>query len=228
MSDQVVTSGSVSQKRHASPMAIRSSGSKLSSKRSRTTASSPSETSTAAPVQPERPVLAKNAKKIKSRKALLDTLWSAEELIPLKAKTEQLYDQLNQLYVDPPCPLDYSTPFQLLVAVTLSAQVQAKPFCLADLLPQGALCQIHCCFVDHRQEGQPSHTSAVQASTSRSCYGQYGGINLRQVLSDPLEHVLPVQNSANITMHACVTSFSKDSGNLYANIHEDLAFSNPT
>lgn len=158
MSDEVVKSGSLSQKRHASPMAVRSPGSKLSSKRSRTTASSPSECSLAAPIQPERPV---PARKTKPRKALLDTLWSSEELTPLKAKTGQLYEQLNQLYVDPPCPLDYSTPFQLLVAVILSAQVQAKPSCLADLLPQGASCQICFCFVDHRQEGQSSHTSAV-------------------------------------------------------------------
>ena len=62
-------------------------------------------------------------KKSKPRKALLSTLWTAEELVPLKAKADQLYEQLNQLYIDPPCPLDYSTPFQLLVSVILSAQV---------------------------------------------------------------------------------------------------------
>lgn len=62
-------------------------------------------------------------KKPKARKALLSTLWTAEDLIPLQAKVEQLYAQLNKLYVNPPCPLDYATPFQLLVAVILSAQV---------------------------------------------------------------------------------------------------------
>ena len=64
-----------------------------------------------------------SAKKPKARKALLSTMWTAEDLTPLQAKVEQLYAQLNQLYVNPPCPLDYDTPFQLLVAVILSAQV---------------------------------------------------------------------------------------------------------
>ena len=90
-------------------------------KRSRGSASSASQTPPPLEnVQPEQPV---PVKKTKARKALLNTLWTAEELTPLKAKTEQLYNQLNQLYVDPPCPLDYGTPFQLLVAVILSAQV---------------------------------------------------------------------------------------------------------
>ena len=65
-------------------------------------------------------------KKAKVRKALLTTLWTEEDLLPLKVKAERLYDQLNQLYKDPPCPLIYQTPFQLLVAVILSAQVPGK------------------------------------------------------------------------------------------------------
>ena len=65
-------------------------------------------------------------KKAKVRKALLTTLWTEEDLLPLKVKAERLYDQLNQLYKDPPCPLTYQTPFQLLVAVILSAQVPGK------------------------------------------------------------------------------------------------------
>ena len=128
---QLVRSGSESQEHLASPVAVGSSGSKLGKKRSRTASSAALEWSPVAQIRPER---SDHAKKVKPRKALLPTLWSAEEQIPLKAKTEQLYDQLNQLYVDPPCPLDYSTPFQLLVAVILSAQVQPKPFCLSDLL----------------------------------------------------------------------------------------------
>ena len=162
---QVVQSGSAkpaAQEQLPSHVAVRSPGSKHSKKRSRTAASAACEDSSVVQIQPERPFA---ARKTKSRKPLLNTLWSAEELIPLRAKTEQLYDQLNQLYVDPPCPLDYSTPFQLLVAVILSAQVQAKPLCLAYFSPQGAVCQTFCCFVDHRQEGQSSHTSAVQAGT---------------------------------------------------------------
>ena len=125
---QVVQSGLISQEELALPVAVRSPGSKLSKKRSRTAASAASESCPAAQKRPERPIPTKKTK-AKPRKALLNTLWSAEELIPLRAKTEQLYDQLNQLYVDPPCPLDYSTPFQLLVAVILSAQVQAKSLC---------------------------------------------------------------------------------------------------
>lgn len=69
-------------------------------------------------------------KKAKVRKALLTTLWTAEELVPLKAKVEQLYSQLNELYKDPPCPLNYDSPFQLLVAVILSAQVPSADDCL--------------------------------------------------------------------------------------------------
>lgn len=113
-STQKVQSESKSQKSSVSPKSGKKVRplSKNSLKRSREPASPLGR------IQPEQPV-----RKTKTRKALLNTLWTAEELIPLKAKTEQLYNQLNQLYVDPPCPLDYSTPFQLLVAVILSAQV---------------------------------------------------------------------------------------------------------
>lgn len=62
-------------------------------------------------------------KKAKVRKALLSTLWTEEDLIPLRLKVEKLFTQLNELYEDPPCPLNYNSPFQLLVAVILSAQV---------------------------------------------------------------------------------------------------------
>ena len=65
-------------------------------------------------------------KRAKFRKAILSTLWSAEEIAPLQTKVEQLYTQLNELYEDPPCPLNYDSPFQLLVAVILSAQVCSK------------------------------------------------------------------------------------------------------
>lgn len=156
--NQTVHSGLVSQDQLALPMAVRSPGSKLSKKRSRAAASSTSASSPVAQLQPEQPVL---ARKTRPRKALLNTLWSAEELIPLKAKTDQLYNQLNQLYVDPPCPLDFSTPFQLLVAVILSAQVEARLICQANLLPQVSVRQTLCCFVDHRQEGQSGHTCAL-------------------------------------------------------------------
>ena len=64
-----------------------------------------------------------NAKKPKVRRALLTTLWTEDELVHLKVKAERLYSQLNQLYKNPPCPLNYQTSFQLLVAVILSAQV---------------------------------------------------------------------------------------------------------
>ena len=78
---------------------------------------------TSAPDVAARPAAMKKAK---VRKALLTTLWTEEDLLPLKVKAERLYDQLNQLYKDPPCPLIYQTPFQLLVAVILSAQVPGK------------------------------------------------------------------------------------------------------
>ncbi len=78
-------------------------------------------------------------KKSKVRKALLTTLWTEEDLLPLKAKAERLYDQLNQLYKDPPCPLIYQTPFQLLVAVILSAQVPGKTDILIFLWQQYSL-----------------------------------------------------------------------------------------
>lgn len=115
---QALQSDLESEGQLASPESVGSPGSKTSKKRSRAASAS-------SPAAETRPTQAPPARKAKSRKALLNTLWSAEELIPLRAKTEQLYDQLNQLYVNPPCPLDYSTPFQLLVAVILSAQVQA-------------------------------------------------------------------------------------------------------
>lgn len=62
-------------------------------------------------------------KKVKVRKALLSTLWTTDQLVPLQTKVEKLYIQLNELYKDPPCPLNFDSPFQLLVAVILSAQV---------------------------------------------------------------------------------------------------------
>lgn len=136
--NQAVQLGSASQEQLALPVAVTSPGSKLSKKRSRAAAPSTSASSPVSQLQPEQPVV---ARKTKPRKALLNTLWSAEELIPLKTKTDKLYNQLNQLYADPPCPLDFSTPFQLLVAVILSAQVQAKLICQANLLPQVSLCQ---------------------------------------------------------------------------------------
>ena len=43
--------------------------------------------------------------------------------IPLHAQASRISQQLNALYPDPPIPLDHKTPFQLLVAVVLSAQV---------------------------------------------------------------------------------------------------------
>lgn len=73
--------------------------------------------------------------KAKLRKSLLTTLWTEADLIPLKAKAEQLYDQLNELYKDPPCPLNFQTPFQLLVAVILSAQVYCRDRCLPAVSP---------------------------------------------------------------------------------------------
>ena len=35
----------------------------------------------------------------------------------------QIYDQLDKLYDDPPCPLNHENPFQLLCSVILSSQV---------------------------------------------------------------------------------------------------------
>ena len=37
-------------------------------------------------------------------------------------------------YPDPPCPLDHSSPFQLLVCVILSAQVCVARFCCSVLV----------------------------------------------------------------------------------------------
>lgn len=141
----------------ASPESARSSGSK---KRVRAAASSASERPPAASKLPEKPV---PPKKLKARKALLNTLWSQEELTSLKAKSEQLYKQLNQLYTNPPCPLNYATPFQLLVAVILSAQVQTELCCLPYLLLQAI--PSHILHADHRQEGQSSYTGAIPAGS---------------------------------------------------------------
>ena len=97
-------------------------------KRIRPAASADEPVNEAAKIDSGPDVAAKPAavKKPKVRKALLTTLWTEEDLLPLKVKAERLYDQLNQLYKDPPCPLTYQTPFQLLVAVILSAQVPGK------------------------------------------------------------------------------------------------------
>ena len=72
---------------------------------------------------PEPAVQPTPKKRAKVRKALLSTLWSTEDIATLQTKVERLYTQLNELYEDPPCPLNYDSPFQLLVAVVLSAQV---------------------------------------------------------------------------------------------------------
>lgn len=72
---------------------------------------------------PESAVQPTSKKRAKVRKALLSTLWSTENIATLQTKVERLYTQLNELYEDPPCPLNYDSPFQLLVAVILSAQV---------------------------------------------------------------------------------------------------------
>ncbi|KAL3144961.1 alpha,alpha-trehalase nth1, variant 2 [Trebouxia sp. C0010 RCD-2024] len=111
-------SGPKSEADLSSSDSARSPGSK---KRARAAIPSASASVSAASKLPDKPVA---VKKLKVRKALLKTLWSTEELVPLKAKAEQLYNQLNQLYTNPPCPLDYTTPFQLLVAVILSAQTR--------------------------------------------------------------------------------------------------------
>lgn len=39
----------------------------------------------------------------------------------------QIYDQLDRLYDDPPCPLNHDNPFQLLCSVILSSQVYHLP-----------------------------------------------------------------------------------------------------
>ena len=61
-------------------------------------------------------------KKVKARKLQPSML---EEAVPnLRAKAARIYDQLMDLYKDPPCPLDHSTAYQLLVCVILSAQAR--------------------------------------------------------------------------------------------------------
>ena len=48
-----------------------------------------------------------------------------EEAVPgLRVKAARIYDQLMVLYKDPPCPLDHTSPYQLLVCVVLSAQAR--------------------------------------------------------------------------------------------------------
>ena len=49
---------------------------------------------------------------------------AAENVPNLQAKAARIYDQLMKMFVDPPCPLDHQSPFQLLVSVILSAQVK--------------------------------------------------------------------------------------------------------
>ena len=49
----------------------------------------------------------------------------------------KLKEKLDTLYENPHCTLDYTTPFELLVAVILSAQCTDKrPFCLPSVLMQ--------------------------------------------------------------------------------------------
>lgn len=59
----------------------------------------------------------------KSPKAAQATLQLTPDLL---AKAKKLQLKLNQLYPDPPIPLDHSSSFQLLVAVVLSAQTTDK------------------------------------------------------------------------------------------------------
>jgi endonuclease-3 len=44
----------------------------------------------------------------------------------LQAKAARIAATLQQLYPDPPIPLDHGSPFQLLVAVMLSAQASSS------------------------------------------------------------------------------------------------------
>ena len=57
------------------------------------------------------------------------TLISGDTLPAMRAKASRIASILDSLYDDPPCPLNYSTPFQLLVAVILSAQVRQQMLC---------------------------------------------------------------------------------------------------
>lgn len=45
-------------------------------------------------------------------------------------KTKEILDKLDELFPNPKCELDYQTPYQLLVAVILSAQCTDKRVCL--------------------------------------------------------------------------------------------------
>lgn len=116
---------------------------------------------------------------------------AAEDLARLQAKASRIYDQLLELFVDPPCPLDHNTSFQLLVSVILSAQVQmfysnqhlrvliachrlgrivdspaSQVYFAVSRSPSPA---------DNRQEGQRSHAIAVQAGSRRTRHGQARG-----------------------------------------------------
>ncbi|KAK9842674.1 hypothetical protein WJX74_000520 [Apatococcus lobatus] len=62
----------------------------------------------------------------KTPKRLRETLISIDNLPAIKTKAARIASILDGLYDDPPCPLNYETPFQLLVAVILSAQSTDK------------------------------------------------------------------------------------------------------
>ncbi len=63
----------------------------------------------------------------KTPKKLRESLITADDLPAMRAKAARIAVILDVLYDNPPCPLDYDTPFQLLVAVILSAQVTTAP-----------------------------------------------------------------------------------------------------
>ena len=63
-----------------------------------------------------------------------------EEAVPgLRITATRIYDQLMALYKDPPCPLDHSTPYQLLVCVILSAQARRHVLDLTGVQAQAQL-----------------------------------------------------------------------------------------
>lgn len=53
-------------------------------------------------------------------------MWLAFEVMRRQDKADLIGDMLDDLYPDPPIPLDHSSPYTLLVAVALSAQTTDK------------------------------------------------------------------------------------------------------
>lgn len=111
----------------------------------------------------EGPVVASPVKKKKIKALITKTSFPLSlDINSLKDKALKIHSQLLEIYGDPPCPLDHTSPFQLLVSVILSAQVSVSiptrlPSCSnlehrwkCSILGKSALDDYRCPSLEHR------------------------------------------------------------------------------